>query len=104
MTYRVRLRPSALADLLALHDHIAESSGLGVAGAYVQRISSVCSSLVTFPKRGIKRDDIRAGLRIMGFERRASIAFVIDGSDVVIVRIFYGGRNLEEHLHFLTEV
>ncbi len=30
--------------------------------------------LRTFPERGTKRNDIRQGLRTMGFERRATIA------------------------------
>ena len=51
------------------------------------------------PARGTRRDDIRPGLRTIGFERRATIAFRIVGREVVIIRIFYGGRDFERILH-----
>lgn len=49
--------------------------------------------------RGTRRDDIRPGLRTVGFERRATIAFKVLAREVVIVRIFYGGRDFESILH-----
>ena len=52
----------------------------------------------TFPERGTRRDDIRPGLRTMGFERRATIVFQVRKSEVVIVRVLYGGRNFESAL------
>ncbi len=52
-------------------------------------------ALQDFPERGTRRDDIRPGLRILGFERRATIVFQVAKREVVIVRILYGGRNLE---------
>jgi len=46
-------------------------------------------------KASIERDDIRQGLRFVGFRRRVTIAFGI-GQDVVeIVGIFYGGQDYE---------
>ena len=48
-----------------------------------------------FPDRGIKRDDLRPGLRILGFERRAAIALQVTADSVTILRILYGGRDLE---------
>jgi toxin ParE1/3/4 len=46
-----------------------------------------------FPKRGARRDDLRPGLRILGFERRAAIALQATAETVVILRILYGGRD-----------
>ena len=48
-----------------------------------------------FPKRGARRDDLRPGLRILGFERRAVIALQVTADRVMILRILYGGRDLE---------
>lgn len=48
-----------------------------------------------FPERGRRRDDLRPGLRIIGFERRVTIAFHISSGAVIIDRILYGGRELE---------
>lgn len=56
------------------------------------------------PLRGTPRDDIKPGLRIVGFERRAVIAFRVKRSEVVIVRIFYGGRDYERILRSVPEV
>jgi toxin ParE1/3/4 len=96
--HRVRFRPRAEADLFALYRYIAADSGYDVAGGYIDRIEAACLALETFPERGTKRDDIRPGLRTIGFERRATIAFRVGRSDVTIVRIFYGGRDYERWL------
>ncbi len=88
----------ALEDLLSLHLYIAEESGARIAGGYVQRIQDACLALTTFPSRGTRRDDLFPGLRTIGFERRATIAFLVHEDRVEIVRIFYGGRDLERLL------
>jgi toxin ParE1/3/4 len=49
-------------------------------------------------ERGHRRDDVRPGLRIVGFERRITIAFTVSAEDVTILRIFYAGRNWEDEL------
>jgi toxin ParE1/3/4 len=52
--------------------------------------------LLTFPESGRSRDDLRPGLRIIGFERRVVIAYmVLPDGDLEIGRIFYGGRDYE---------
>lgn len=96
--YRVTFRPSAEDDLLRLYEYIAAESSIERAGAFIERIESACLSLQTFPERGTRRDDIRSGLRIMGFERRATIVFQVRRSEVVIIRIFYAGQDYERAL------
>jgi toxin ParE1/3/4 len=64
----------------------------------IDRIETACMALATFPRRGTRRDDIRPGLRTVGFERRAIIAYQVKKSEVVIVRILYGGRDFEQIL------
>lgn len=96
--HEVVFRPRAEADLNGLYDWIAAESGEEVAGAYIDRIEAACLALETFPLRGTQRDDIRPGLRTMGFERRATIVFQVAGEKVVIVRIFYGGQDFERAL------
>ena len=91
--YGVTFRPHAEADLIAVYEYIAEEAGTAVAGAYIDRIEATSLSLVTFPERGTRRDDIRPGLRIIGFEHRATIAFQVIENEVVILRIFYGGQD-----------
>jgi toxin ParE1/3/4 len=96
--YVVSFRPLAEADLLALYGHLAAEAGHDIAGAYIGRIETACMALETFPERGMLRDDIRPGLRILGFERRATIVFQVNVAEVVIVRIFYGGQDYETAL------
>jgi plasmid stabilization system protein ParE len=43
----------------------------------------------------MKRSDLRSGLRLVGYRRRATIAFEVTGDVVIIARIFYRGRNVE---------
>jgi plasmid stabilization system protein ParE len=38
------------------------------------------------------RDEMRPGLRIVGFEGSTSVAFVVEDADVVILRVLAGGR------------
>ena len=47
-------------------------------------------------ERGTRRYDIRPDLRIVTFDRRVTIAFTVDETSVVILRLFYAGRNWEE--------
>jgi toxin ParE1/3/4 len=95
VTYRVYFRPQAEADLVALYDYISRQAGLAVAGRYIDRIEAACLALADFPERGTRRDDILPGLRTIGFERRATIAFRVLKARVEIVTIAYGGRDYE---------
>ncbi len=96
--FRISFRPSAGADLVGLYDHIADVAGEEAAGVYIDRIEASCRALESFPQRGTKRDDIRPGLRTMGFERRATIVFQVKRTEVVIIRVFYGGQDYERAL------
>ncbi|MBS9478874.1 type II toxin-antitoxin system RelE/ParE family toxin [Ancylobacter radicis] len=95
MAYRVVFSPEASDDLLGLYLFIAQRSGPDIALGYVERIEVYCRSFADFPMRGTCRDDIRPGLRVVGFERRVTAAFHIDGDRVVFDRLLYGGRSLE---------
>jgi toxin ParE1/3/4 len=95
VTHRVEFSPEALADLLDLYDYIAMHDGAERAIGYIDRIEDCCRSLSSFPERGISRGDLRPSLRILGFERRAVIAFHITTDTVTILRILYGGRDIE---------
>lgn len=85
--------PEARLDLFQLFDWIAERVGEDIAMGYVERLESYCLNFEAAPHRGRRRDDIRPGLRMVGFERRVTIAFTVDAEAVVILRLFYGGRN-----------
>ena len=98
MVRKVYFRPQAEADLIALYDYIANQGSPLNAGNYLDRIEKACMELATFPERGTRRDDILPGLRTIGFERRATIAFRVLKTRVEIVTIAYGGRDFESEL------
>ena len=98
MALKVVFRPQAEADLLGLYRYIAETSGLAIAGNYIDRIEVACLSLATFPNRGVKRDDLAPGLRTIAFERRVMIAYRVLKTRVEIVTIAYAGRDFESDL------
>lgn len=84
--------------LTDLYDYIADNSSPNIAIDYIRRIRLACEGLAEFPERGHRRDDIVAGLRIIGFERRVTIAFRVRRTRVEIVTIAYGGRSFEREL------
>jgi toxin ParE1/3/4 len=98
MALKVFFQPRAEADLLALYRYIAETSGLDVAGNYIDRIEVACMGLATFPNRGLRRDDLAPGLRTIAFERRVTIAYRVLKTRVEIVTIAYAGRDFESDL------
>jgi toxin ParE1/3/4 len=92
---RVVLAPLAEQQLDSIADYIAERAGEARAEAYVSRIVAYCRSFRTFPHRGTRCDHISPGLRIVGFERRVTIAFRVFADEVVIAQVLYGGQDIE---------
>ncbi len=78
---------------MAIHAYVlAQSQSERIAAQYVERIGGFLASFDTFPERGTVRDEIRAGLRIVGFERSVSLAFLVEDTDVIFLRIMSGGK------------
>lgn len=95
---RIVFTPRALRQLEALHDYLSDKAGDRIADAYVERIVAACRRLSTYPVRGTRRDNVLPGLRTIGFERRATIAFLIEDDKVLIEGIFHGGQDFETML------
>lgn len=93
--HTVIFTPEAKAQLVKLFAYIAEASSSEIAANYTQDIVSLCESLATFPLRGTSRDDLRPGMRTLGYKRRVTIVFEVTESLVTIIGIFYGGRSFE---------
>ena len=92
---RVIFTPLAERHIDSLHEYIAVHTSEECADGYVGRIVDFCNGLSTFPLRGTQRDDLLSGLRVTGFERRVTIAFIVTAEAVLIEGIFYGGRDFE---------
>lgn len=95
MRYSVIFSPEADAHLANIYRHIARNSSPAIAKRFTDAIVDHCEAFNTFPQRGAKRDDLRVGLRIVGFRRRIAVAFTVAEATVTIIGVFYGGQDYE---------
>jgi toxin ParE1/3/4 len=98
VTHTIRFTPEALQQLDELEGHISGVGSPIVAAQYVNSIVDYCENLQTFPHRGMRRDDLRPGLRTLGFRRRVTILFEVDEDTVNILGVYYGGQDYEAAL------
>lgn len=91
--YLVRLSTDAEHDLWEIQEFLKGVASAKTASIYVDRILDYLATFSHFPERGTLRNEIRPGLRIVGFEKRISVAFVVEEDCVTILRILYAGRN-----------
>jgi plasmid stabilization system protein ParE len=96
--YRIVFTPEARDQLDHLHRYISSATDAETAAKFVNGILDRVTGLSEFPKRGTPRDDLRPGLRTLGWRRRVTIAFMVEASDVVVIGVFYGGRDFESLL------
>ncbi|MDL2279902.1 type II toxin-antitoxin system RelE/ParE family toxin [Desulfovibrio sp. OttesenSCG-928-G11] len=106
MSYRIFFSPEAEEQLAALYNYIADAASPDIAAKYTEAIISYCEDMYTFPSRGIIRDDVRPGLRITNYKKRAVIAFEVDegAEQVSIIGLFYGGQDYETILQDEVEL
>lgn len=95
MTRRIVLSPAAQAQLDDLYDYIADAASPAAALRFTDAILNQLEALRDFPNVGTARDDLLSGLRTMGFRRRVTIAFVAEPTEVLVVGLYYGGRDFE---------
>ena len=95
--YTVTFTPEAEEQLAALYRYIAAAASPVVAERYASAIITHCEGMHAVPNRGTRRDDVRPGLRITNYKRRAVIAFAVDDAalKVTIIGIYYGGQDYE---------
>jgi len=96
--YTVIFTPEAQEQLAALYRTIAAATSPEIANRYTGALVTYCEGLQTFPRRCARRDDIRPGLRITNYKKRAVIAFDVDAERVSIIGVFYGGQDYETAL------
>ncbi len=96
--HHVVFTPEAEDQLAALYRYIAAAASPEIAARYTGAIVTHCEGLRDFPLRGTRRDDIRPGLRITNYKKRAVIAFAVNDDRVSIIGVFYGGQDYETGL------
>jgi toxin ParE1/3/4 len=96
--YTVRFLKAANSDLQSIFEWIAEASGyMEVAQKFVDRIIDRCERLESFPEIGMARDDLGKGIRLLAFERKASIFYCIKDDEVQIINVMYKGRDYSDY-------
>jgi toxin ParE1/3/4 len=98
VAYRVVFTPEARAQLISIYSYIAGEAGPTVALGFTTAIVDYCENLTMFPNRATRRDDLRPGIRTIGFRRRVTVAYDVDGETITIIGIFYGGQDVDDAL------
>lgn len=101
MIYKISFSARAEQQLDDLLELVASDSDLERAEKFVGSIVTYCLGFNIFPERGTRRDDIRPGMRIVGFRRLASIVLTVEDDNVVFLAIYYGGQDFEADLREL---
>lgn len=96
-TYEVRFRDLAIRQLSQIQAYIAKTGGEATARRFVGNAFRHMEGFATAPHRGSLREEIRPGLRLVGWRRKLSIAFVVDNAalTVTVLAVYYRGRDVE---------
>lgn len=94
--YRIGYEPEARTDLDDIYTWIAREGGVRTADGFVSRLGAFCDGLENSPLRGPIRNDLKAGVRTVTFEKSVTVAFLVSGDRVDIVRFLYRGRNVSD--------
>lgn len=90
---------AARQQVLDLYHWIADRSGdEDRAERFAAAVIRFCEGIGDVPFIGVSRDDLRLGLRTVGFRRRVVIAFTVEETTIEILGVFYGGRDYEAHI------
>jgi plasmid stabilization system protein ParE len=94
MTHNVVFSDEAEEDVAEILAYLLPRAGENTARRYVERLIDYCHTFEIFPERGMRYiEDPKT--RHVGYERKATIVFRVDGSTVTILRIFHRGRNVD---------
>jgi len=92
--YKVIFDQATYDDLIEIYNYLAPRRGNDFARQYIDNIYNHCLEFDIFPERGTLRNEIRQGLRVVGYKRKIAIAFRVKDGTVSIMRILYNGQNL----------
>ncbi|MGN6423742.1 MAG: type II toxin-antitoxin system RelE/ParE family toxin [Asticcacaulis sp.] len=95
---KVILSPTLRRDFVNIYRWIKLKTSPSLALRYVQRIEAYCRKFDLAAERGTRRDDIRQDLRVISFEGRVTLLFLVTDEAVIFLRAFYGGQDWEEEL------
>jgi toxin ParE1/3/4 len=88
--------PEAEQDMARLYDYVKDVAGVETARNYIDRIGALLAGLDLAPERGRLRDEVRPGLRVIGFKKKVTVAFTVEEENVKVLRIFSGGQDWQQ--------
>jgi toxin ParE1/3/4 len=91
---RVVYHPIAEQDLGQSFDFIAADSPERAIGL-IRQIRAACLGLIDFPERGRLRGELGENVRKLVFRRRVVIAYRIEVQQILVLRIFYAGQQID---------
>lgn len=92
--FPVEYRADAADDIEQLFSYVLETSFDAVTAArFTDRIFERCEKIGNAPFAGISRNDLGPGIRIVPFERKAVILYIVRDQTVWITNIFSGRRD-----------
>lgn len=97
MTGRINFTPEAERHLKNLDDWITSAASADIARSFVSAILDHIDGILTFPRAGRSRDDVRPGMRTSTFKKKTVVAYEVDESSaefvVTILGVFHGGQD-----------
>ena len=82
--YTVKFDTRVRNQLASVARYLAGVADPNRASSFVRNLTNEAKSLNTFPYRGQSKDHIYPGLHIIGYKRRATIAYFIDDADKIV--------------------
>lgn len=92
----VRFSEEAVVDLEDIFFLLLQNgASIDVGLHYVERLRQRCQRIGDVPEGYPLRPMLGAGIRILPFERSATIAYRLVDHSVEVVRVFYGGQDYD---------
>lgn len=92
--FPVEYRATAMDDIEQLFRYVLEVSvDAATAARFTDRLFERCERIGDAPFGGVSRHDLGPGIRVVPFERKAVILYVIRDETVWITNIFSGRRD-----------
>jgi toxin ParE1/3/4 len=90
---RIRIKPRASADLTEIWSYIADDS-VANADAFIDKLNDAIQLLARQPGAGRQREELAPGIQSFPFGRYI-IFYRADTSEIEIVRVLHGARDIE---------
>jgi toxin ParE1/3/4 len=94
MRFRVQIQKVAAEDLIGIWETIAVQNP-PAADKLLRKLDQRIDSLFDMPERGVPRDDLSPGVRIL-IEGKYLIFYRVQNSKVVVLRVIHGAKDLSK--------